>query len=275
MECVGGSGGHASGQPPVRLDDIRRKTILGNLTGEYHVAAGRIQKRTGQIPKSYFGAAQPQIDSAALILEGIASPQMSEQTSDSADEWYTKRLQDMDSIDTLAKRLHTAMYSRHIRRLATDRVLDVGCGIGMNLRFLSPESVGTDHNKFSVAVANEAGLRAYTPDELHARAEEFNGAFDTMLCAHIMEHLDFETGLDVLEQYLPYLKPKARIVLLTPQDPECKNDPTHVRYVDLPASRELAEKVGFTVERSFGFPLPPSLGKYRTTNEFVVVAGRS
>ena len=197
-------------------------------------------------------------------------------TGDTSEKWYTDRLKDLGGEWTLIRRLHLRFYRRHIRALAKGRTLDVGCGIGGNLQFLTATSVGVDHNPTSVQTARERGMTAFVPDELHERAAEFTGVFDTMLCAHVMEHMDHETGVSVLEQYMPYMKPNARIVVLTPQDPRCENDPTHVRYVDIAASKKLVEAVGLKVKQAHGFPLPPALGKFRrnNSNEIVVVAER-
>jgi 2-polyprenyl-3-methyl-5-hydroxy-6-metoxy-1,4-benzoquinol methylase len=196
-------------------------------------------------------------------------------SDDTTGEWYTERMKKMDSQESIAKRLHTVMYRRHIQNLATGRVLDVGCGIGMNLRFTHPESVGVDHNEHSVAETVAAGLRAYTPKELHSRADEYSGYFDSMLVAHVVEHMDKESGVGLLEEYLPYLKPSARIVLITPDKGGYVTDPTHVRFVDFEASRELVESVGFSVKKSYAFPIPRAIGKSRRGNEFVVVGSRA
>ena len=196
------------------------------------------------------------------------------QTGDTSEKWYTDRLKAMDAKESLAKRLHTVMYRRHIQGLTTGRVLDVGCGIGMNLRFLSPESVGVDHNEHSVQVANESGLTAFVPADLHAKAADYEGTFDTILAAHVVEHMDREAGLGLLNEYLPYLKAKARVVLITPQEGGYKTDPTHVRFVDFDGSRDLLETVGLRVTRSASFPIPRAVGKGRRGNEFVVVGER-
>jgi 2-polyprenyl-3-methyl-5-hydroxy-6-metoxy-1,4-benzoquinol methylase len=153
-------------------------------------------------------------------------------------------------------------------------VLDVGCGIGMNLRFTSTESAGVDHNEHSVAEARAAGLTAYSPKEFHARAEQYHEYFDSMLVAHVVEHMDRASAVSLLEEYLPYLRPSARIVLITPDEGGYATDPTHVRFVDFAASRELVESVGCSVKRSYAFPIPRFAGKTRRGNEFVVVGIR-
>ena len=196
------------------------------------------------------------------------------QGEDTTGEWYTERMKKMDSTESIAKRLHTVMYRRHIQNLAKGRVLDVGCGIGMNLRFTAPDSVGVDHNEHSVAEANSAGLKAFTPKEFHANAEQYRESFDSLLIAHVVEHMDKDSGVGLLQEYLPYLKPSSRIVLITPDEGGYATDPTHVRFVDFAASEELIQSVGYSTQKSYAFPIPRSIGKSRRGNEFVVVGVR-
>jgi 2-polyprenyl-3-methyl-5-hydroxy-6-metoxy-1,4-benzoquinol methylase len=199
---------------------------------------------------------------------------MAPETRDTADEWYTDRLKELGGEWTLVRRLHLRFYRWHIRRLVTGRVLDVGCGIGGNLQFLTTASVGVDHNPTSVDAAREMGLTAFVPEDFHARATEFTGAFDTILSTHVFEHMDRDAGLALLNEYLPYLKPTGRVAVITPQEAGYKTDPTHVRFVDFDAMKDLLETVGLPVRRSFSFPLPRVIGKKRRSNEFVVIAER-
>ena len=56
-------------------------------------------------------------------------------------------------------------YRWNLSRLNLGKTLDVGCGIGRNLGNLSPDSVGVDHNKYSIGIAKKAGYDAVTVDE--------------------------------------------------------------------------------------------------------------
>ena len=67
--------------------------------------------------------------------------------------------------------------------------------------------------------------------------------FDTLLCAHVLEHLDEATGVELIRTYLPYLRPKARVILITPQERGQRSDATHVRFMDEPALTRLARAV--------------------------------
>jgi SAM-dependent methyltransferase len=186
---------------------------------------------------------------------------------------YTERLESLEGARW--KRLLDVQrpYRWNLRRLKLGRVLDVGCGLGRNLVAFEG-AVGVDHNQSSVAEARRRGLTAWSTDEWPDCPDAVPGTFDTMLVAHVLEHMDQRTGLAVLGSYLPYLKPEAALVLICPQERGYASDPTHVRWVDDVALVGTAEALGFVPVRSYSFPLPRVLGRAFTYNEFVLVAHR-
>jgi 2-polyprenyl-3-methyl-5-hydroxy-6-metoxy-1,4-benzoquinol methylase len=143
--------------------------------------------------------------------------------------------------------------------------------VGRNLRNCDPGSVGVDHNAHSVAAARDLGLTAYTPDEFGGAAGCAPGSFDSLLCAHVLEHLDEDTGAGLLATYLPYLRPGGRAVFITPQEAGFRSDATHVRFVGFAELAAQARTAGLTVRRTYSFPLPRAAGKLFRYNEFVVV----
>ncbi|UWE13621.1 class I SAM-dependent methyltransferase [Actinacidiphila bryophytorum] len=184
--------------------------------------------------------------------------------SDTASPDYTARL--------LARRLlpTQAPYRWNLRRLRLGRVLDVGCGVGRNLRHCAPGSVGVDHNAHSVAAARARGLTAYTPEEF-AATDSVPGSFDSLLCAHVLEHLDAAKAAALLATYLPYVRPGGRAVLITPQEAGFASDATHVRFVGFAELEEEARAAGLQVRRAYSFPLPRAAGRLFRHNEFVLV----
>jgi SAM-dependent methyltransferase len=164
-------------------------------------------------------------------------------------------------------------YRWNLRRLGLGRTLDVGCGLGRNLLALD-DGVGVDHNVDSVATARARGLRAWTTQEWPTCPDAVPSSFDSMLVAHVLEHLD-ETAADaVLASYLPFLKPDATLVLICPQEKGYTTDHTHVRFVDEQGLRATARRMGFSPVRQFSFPLPRAAGKVFPYNEFLLVAQR-
>lgn len=166
-----------------------------------------------------------------------------------------------------------APYRRHLRRLSLGRTLDVGCGIGRNLIALDSGSVGVDHNANAVASARERGLIAYTPDEFRTSGLA-SQAFDSILVAHVLEHVDEATADGLLRDYLPLLRTGGAVVLITPQEAGFASDPTHIRFLDTDELCDQAERVGLRVRRNYSFPFPRVIGKLFPYNEFVLVATR-
>lgn len=158
----------------------------------------------------------------------------------------------------------------HRRLLGDRRVLDVGCGIGRNLRALSPRSVGVDHNVHSVEHCRSLGLQACTVEEFETTT--WSEPFEGMLVAHVIEHLDPGGEADVLTMYLPHLAPGSPVVLICPQERGFASDATHTTFFDTTSLGRLAESVGLTVQRETSFPFPRRAGKAFIYNESVLVA---
>lgn len=192
---------------------------------------------------------------------------------DTAGSDYAARLERLQS--TGWKRVLDVQrpYRWNLRRLHPGRTLDVGCGIGRNLSHLSPESVGVDHNASSVAVCTRAGLTAYTTQQVADQPDLLpEGAFDSLLLAHLLEHVDEGVADDILAQYLPRLRRGGKVVLITPQEVGFRSDETHIRFVDFAVASAHARRAGLVVDRTYSFPFPRPAGKVFAYNEFVTVA---
>lgn len=187
---------------------------------------------------------------------------------------YAQRL--VDRSTRAGKRLLDvqAPYRAHIRRVCRARVLDVGCGIGRNLVHLGHGSVGVDHNSAAVAVARRRGLTAYTTAEFAGSPHGRPRAYDTLLFAHVLEHMQREQAQALLTSYLTYLRPGGRVVLICPQERGYGSDPTHVEFLRFADLAELCRHAGLLVRREYSFPLPRLAGRVFTHNEFVVWADK-
>jgi 2-polyprenyl-3-methyl-5-hydroxy-6-metoxy-1,4-benzoquinol methylase len=189
----------------------------------------------------------------------------------STDADYARRLQRLSGRRW--KRLIPNPYRWNIRRLVRGRVLDVGCGIGRCLDFVRPNGVGVDPNEAAIAMCRDNGHEAFTPEEFATtRQSTVDRKFDTLLCSHVLEHLDEPTGVVLLRSYLSDLVAGGRVILITPQQRGQRSDPTHVRFVDAGALRDMAVQCGLTIDRISSFPLPRVFGRWFVYNETVTVA---
>jgi SAM-dependent methyltransferase len=205
-------------------------------------------------------------DSSAYIAQTSTA-----QTS-TAESSYTARLQRLEGARWRQLLNVQAPYRWNIHRLRLGRTLDVGCGLGRNLAYLDRESVGVDHNPDSVAIARAKGLNAFTSDEFSSDAVAAPGQFDSMLLAHVVEHMTADEAAGLISNYLPSLRAGGRVCFITPQERGFATDATHVQFTDFAALRALADRVGLALEREFSFPFPRSAGRLFTYNEFVVTA---
>jgi len=189
-------------------------------------------------------------------------------SQDTAGADYAERLRRLEGAWWKRVLNVQAPYRWNLRRLHLGRTLDVGCGIGRNLINLGPDSVGVDHNATSIATARQRGLVAYTVEEFLASEYAKPGAFDSMLVAHVVEHMPESDARDVVGMYLPYLKPGGRVLFITPQEKGYASDHTHVRFCGFAEVSSLARDLGLRVEKQYSFPLPRWAGKAFTYNEF-------
>lgn len=194
-------------------------------------------------------------------------------SASTAGEAYARRLETLGSRGIKRYVDVQRPYRWNLRRLDLGRVLDVGCGTGRNLSHLPPGSVGVDHNPHSISSARDRGLDAYTTAEFDA-ANFPPGSFDSMLVAHVLEHMSEAAGRELFDHYLPFVCDGGRVVVICPQERGYKSDPTHERWVDFSAIRQLAEQVGLAVERSWSFPFPRPIGRMFPYNEFVALLRR-
>ncbi|MFI7606002.1 methyltransferase domain-containing protein [Micromonospora sp. NPDC049366] len=187
-------------------------------------------------------------------------------------EEYTRRLQRLGGARWKRALDVQAPYRWNLRRLHLGRTLDVGSGLGRNLANLDGNGVGVDHNPTSVAHTRAAGFEAYTIDEFHRSPHARPDAFDSLLAAHLLEHLPADEANDVIASYLPYVRSGGTAVFITPQERGYRSDASHVRFVGFPEAAETCRALGLTVLRQYSFPFPRALGRVFTYNEFVTVA---
>jgi 2-polyprenyl-3-methyl-5-hydroxy-6-metoxy-1,4-benzoquinol methylase len=166
-----------------------------------------------------------------------------------------------------------APFRWNIRRLEPGFTLDIGCGIGRNLAHLQGRGVGVDTNEHCVRAARARGFTAFTPGEFRQSAE-YNrpGRFDSILLAHVAEHMTEDQAVALLQEYETLVKPGGRLIVIAPQEAGFASDSTHVELMDFVRLTRVADRLGFRPERAFSFPFPRWIGRLFTYNEFVVVS---
>ena len=154
-------------------------------------------------------------------------------------------------------------------------MLDVGCGIGRNLHHLDGRGVGVDLNPYSVEVARQQGLTAYATDEFEISPDGVPGEYDTMLLAHVLEHMTLDQASALVGRYLRYLGAGGRVVVIVPQEAGFASDPTHVNFLDLDEIAVIEDRNDLTRERAYSFPFPRWAGRFFKHNETVVLSRKT
>jgi SAM-dependent methyltransferase len=195
-----------------------------------------------------------------------------DQAADARDREYCERLVRLQHSGWKT-RLHVqAPYRWNLRRLELGFTLEVGCGIGRNLSHLDGNAVGVDTNPYVVAEARRAGFRAFTPEEFAASEWNRAGSFDSLLLAHVAEHMRRDQLVELIREYLPQLRSGGKVILITPQEAGFRTDSTHVEFMDLRLLCGVSGELGLLPVRDFSFPFPRVFGRVFAYNEFVSVS---
>lgn len=166
-------------------------------------------------------------------------------------------------------------YRRNLAMLQPGKTIDVGCGIGRHLKNLSNDSIGLDHNKYSIKQARQLGLLAFTPAGFKRSKWSKKTAFDSLLLSHVLEHLTYSEGLKLIQTYTPFLKYNGKLIIFCPQEKGYASDSTHVTFLTKSKLEAMVKQAGYDVVRSGSFPFPRPLGKIFKYNEFVIVGQKS
>jgi SAM-dependent methyltransferase len=185
------------------------------------------------------------------------------------DAAYTERLKGVRWKQVLNTQ---APYKWNLRRLDLGHVLDVGCGIGRNLGHLAGNGVGVDLSPTSIAEARRRGFTAYTAEEFPACPDAQPERYDSLLFAHVLEHMTYDQAVSLVGTYLPYLRRGGTVAIIVPQEAGFASDPTHVEFVDRAALRRIEASHQLASVRLYSFPFPPLVGKVFLHNETIAVS---
>lgn len=192
--------------------------------------------------------------------------------TDTASSSYTKRLYRLEHA-WWKKLLNVQLpYKLHLKALKLGQVLEIGCGIGRNLDHLAGYAVGVDHNPDSVAIARNRGFEAFIPEEFFNSNFAKPNSFDSILLAHVAEHMTPKECENLLSSYLDLLKPAGRIIFITPQERGYNSDSTHVTFANFIVLKSIAQNLNLKIESIYSFPFPRILGNLFKYNEFVLIA---
>ena len=124
----------------------------------------------------------------------------------------------------LFERAIDAWLVRGARSKGNLRVLDAGCGDGINMRVLEdllssrgfePLLTGSDYNPLRLARASEEGRRPVVEADLrHAPFED--GAFDVVLCSHVLEHIPED--LAAMRELARMTAPGGLVIIAVPNE---------------------------------------------------------
>lgn len=145
-----------------------------------------------------------------------------------------------------------------LNRLPRGRLMDVGCGNGVNLaaaRQFGWTAQGLEIDPQAVAAARAAGLVVTQGD--YGRLEAFEGVFDCLICSHVIEHVHAPRAL--LRAIHAALKPGGAALISLPNADSIVLEAVGENWRGLEAPRHLAipttrsmhalvEALGFAVE---------------------------
>ncbi len=125
-------------------------------------------------------------------------------------------------------------------------VLEVGCGMGQNIRG-HPEATGIDISEFAVSACQSRGVNATVmPVE---SLSSLGKTFDGIICAHVLEHL--ERPYDTLQMFRQILSPRGRLVLSVPLAcAQSRKRDQHLYCWNEMEMTNLLERTGFEVLRA-------------------------
>lgn len=166
-------------------------------------------------------------------------------------------------------------YRKKLQKLDLGKTLDVGCGIGRNLKALPASSVGIDHNKYSINYLVKEGFIAYTVGDFKKSEHSKVATYDSLLFAHIIEHLTVKESKDMIRNYLKYLKKGGQVVIICPQKKGFSKDSTHITLHDRESIARLLSGLGLKILTKHSFPLPEYFGGIFAPNEYWVVGQKT
>ena len=162
------------------------------------------------------------------------------------------------------------------------KFLDIGCGNGEFLRFVSTlggDVIGIEKNSAYSRKKNSKILFEYS-DALTWLKRQDDSSFDFVSAIHVIEHLEFSYLYEMVGEIKRVLKDSGIILFETPNPDNVtvatKNfytDPTHLRLIPSRLLSFVVEEHGFSVVHKWGVNESPHIAK--STNIYDVIGGAS
>lgn len=168
-----------------------------------------------------------------------------------------------------------APYRWNLKRLKPGKTLDIGCGIGRNLKHLPLGSVGLDHNQSSINIVNQNGMIGFLPGDFTKSKYNRVSSFDSILLSHVLEHMRPPQAVSLIKQYLQLLKKDGRVIVFCPQRKGYKSDQTHVTFLDFRSLESILLQADLLIIKKYSYPLPKAFGRMFKYNEFVIVGQKN
>lgn len=166
-------------------------------------------------------------------------------------------------------------YRSKLQKLSLGKTLDIGCGIGRNLKALPQGSVGIDHNKYMVEDLTKKGYLAFTNSSFKISKYAKKNTFDSLLFAHIIEHMTAKEAKKMISDYLKYLKKNGNVLIICPQKKGFSKDSTHIQFHDRESISKILKELVLSIQLAQSFPFPELLGPIFAPNEYWVLAKKN
>ncbi len=155
------------------------------------------------------------------------------------------------------------VYPRILKRLKKGNLIDMGCGFGDFLKYLSNHGIdcfGIDSNIFHIESCNDIGVNSQMGNILYFSEKK---KFDNAVLDNVLEHL----SLTEIDQFFSNIKnvlaPKGRLILIVPGLKGQSRDPTHKTYINKNLIERFALKYQMQVVEIVNLPAPfEFIGKY-------------
>ena len=95
----------------------------------------------------------------------------------------------------------------------------------------------------------------HTRLEFRSTVHNRKASFDSLLVAHVLEHMRIDEARLLLLDYLPLVKPDGRLIVIVPQQAGFRSDATHVEYLDSDRLAVLADPLPIGLVRVFSVSL--------------------